>query len=286
MCVDAAEYVNRSHPQLYYITVFHEVPCDYYRRYKNLQQKGQLGDEVSPSEALLVEDGTGAVKTSDEFLAEVQDRTAFRVESVDPSFPDSYESRARTAWMDFLTKRGNLYSWMSVTIGDRPVGRITFELYSKVLPRTCQNFWLLCRGDVGTATSDEDGAPIQLAYKGTTFFRILKDAWVMGGDVTAGHSGNGGYSCFGRYIPDESFHIAHDEPGVLGMCNDGPNTSASSFYITLKRMSWMNGRYVAFGRVIDGMDVLDAIHGVETRHNQSPKETILIEDCGVLNGAM
>ncbi|CCW71290.1 unnamed protein product [Phytomonas sp. Hart1] len=286
MCVDAAEYVNRYHPQLYHITVFHEVPCDYNRRYKDLQQKGHLGDKVTPLEALLVEDGSGAVQTSDDFLTEVQGQTAFRIQSVDPLSPDSFENRAQRAWMDFLKKKGNLYSWISVRIGDRSVGLITFELYSKVLPRTCQNFWLLCRGDVGTVISETDGGPVQLTYKGTTFFRILRDTWVMGGDVTVGHTGNGVYSCYGQNMPDESFHIPHDGPGILGMCNDGPNTSASSFYITLKKMSWMNGRYVAFGRVIDGMDVLDAIHDAETKHNQSPMESILIDDCGVLNEGM
>lgn len=70
------------------------------------------------------------------------------------------------------------------------------------------------------------------------------------------------------------------------MCNDGAHTNGSAFYITRNKMKWMDKTYVAFGRVIDGMHVIDAIHGVPCLHNQAPKETIRIVDCGIIDVTM
>ncbi|EPY29918.1 35 kDa cyclophilin [Angomonas deanei] len=172
---------------------------------------------------------------------------------------------------------------MEVQVGGELAGRILMELYAKLLPRTTHNFCSLCSGDMDEVTPQGSSEPITLHYKGTTFFRVLKDAWVMGGDVSPGHKGTGGYSIYGRYFPDESFSVAHDDAGIVGMCNDGEHTNASSFYITRKKMSWMNNHYVAFGRVIDGMDIVDRIHDTEVKHNQAPRTTITIVDCGELD---
>lgn len=103
---------------------------------------------------------------------------------------------------------------------------------------------------------------------------------MQGGDITKPFTGNGGFSCYGRYFPDESFHVAHDAPGILGMVNDGEHTNSSSFYITMKKNGWMDQRYVAFGRVMEGLSVVQAIHDADVRHNQSPKSPITISECG------
>ncbi|KAK7194864.1 cyclophilin 12 [Novymonas esmeraldas] len=208
---------------------------------------------------------------------------------------DYYAELGQRAWRDFIAARGSQYCWMDVSIAAAPVGRVWFELLTSVAPLTCKNFCELCRGTTvlvqgDAAAADDDALDTaaeareqRIGYAGTTFFRTLKDAWVMAGDVSAGHTGNGGYSCFGRCFPEETFAVRHDAAGILGMCNDGPHTNSSAFYITRRPMSWMDRKFVAFGRVMDGMDVVDAIHAVEVRHNQSPLETITITDCGVFD---
>lgn len=227
-----------------------------------------------------------SVQTGECFLLYIQQVTNFRVLPMDPSHPDSYANRAIFSWKKFLHDRGNRYCWLSIKIGDRDVGKITLELFSPMLPRTSTNFWRLCSGRGGEVIPEGETEPVELTYKGTTFFRILKGAWIMGGDVSAGHTGTGGYSCYGRHFPDESFAVPHSDAGILGMCNDGEHSNASSFYITMGKMSWMNGKYVAFGRVVDGMRTVEEIHRQPVKHNQSPVMSITIADCGALDVSM
>ncbi|KPA73664.1 cyclophilin 12 putative (CYP12) [Leptomonas pyrrhocoris] len=297
-CTDAAAYVNRTYPESYAVSIQRDVPRDFDERRAQWIAAGQLAtDEHARSDVLVHNVATNAFMTAAEFLALVMLTTHYRA---DPSTDnaESYRARAQQSWLDFLAARDRQYCWMDVTVDDVAVGRVWFELFSAVAPLTCKNFCELCRGtsvevtlpSASTSAAAEAGSADQaagtrtlLTYKGTTFFRILKDAWVMAGDVTAGHSGNGGYSCYGRTFPDESFAVAHDAAGVLGMCNDGPHTNSSSFYITRRPLSWMDRKYVAFGRVMDGMSVVDAIHAVGVKHNQSPLATIVIADCGVLD---
>lgn len=244
-----------------------------------LEENRLVGTKDAPLEA-------SSVQTGESFLLYIQQVTSFRVLPMDPSHPDSYANRAIFSWKKFLHDRGNRYCWLSIKIGDRDAGKITLELFSPMLPRTSTNFWRMCSGRGGEVIPEGEVEPVQLTYKGTTFFRILKGAWIMGGDVSAGHTGTGGYSCYGRHFPDESFAVPHSDAGILGMCNDGEHSNASSFYITMGKMSWMNGKYVAFGRVVDGMRTVEEIHRQPIKHNQSPVMNITIDDCGALDVSM
>eukprot|EP00796_Vickermania_ingenoplastis_P010760 gene10760-7488_t len=278
-CSECAEYVNKTYGEELQIEVVHEMPRDFDERKEGLAAEGKLED---PSVVVVVVDESGSVQPGEAFLQFIQAHTTFRVLPIDPAHPDSYENRALFSWHKFLRDRGNSYCWMTVKIGDEDAGKITFELYSKLLPRTSTNFWRMCCGRGGTLVPEGETEPYVLSYKGTTFFRILKGAWIMGGDVSPGHTGTGGFSCYGRHFPDESFAVRHHR-GILGMCNDGEHSNASSFYITMSKMSWMNGKYVAFGRVMDGMKTVEAIHNQEVKHSQAPVVKITIEDCGVLD---
>ncbi|KAH9577851.1 Cyclophilin-type peptidyl-prolyl cis-trans isomerase domain [Trypanosoma melophagium] len=349
-CTEAAAYLQKEYSDLYYVDIFYEVPRDFYSRRQKLLDAKKIDDEKM--DVIVIQTGVEQAMSGEAFLQRVQQETKFRVLNIPHEHPDSYVHMALASWKKFLRGRGNSYSWMLVAINGVVRGRITFELYAQLLPRTCNNFWHLCCGDLGTIvrpreqgqqqvpvphkkhtdkpqekkkkenhhhgngnvmeggeepqqgettgckqeqnngkTKEEnekeekkEKEEVRLSYKGTTFFRTLHGAWVMGGDITGDHGGNGGHSCYGRYFPDESYAVPHDSSGVLGMCNDGGgNTNASAFYITMKPMTWMNGRYVAFGRVMDGMDVVEAIHNVDVRHNQSPREVITIFDCGVID---
>ena len=139
-------------------------------------------------------------------------------------------------------------AWLDVAIGGRPAQRITFELYSDVLPRTCENFRALCAGDRGA----------RLTYAGSTFHRVIRNFMIQGGDFTRG-DGTGGESVYGEKFADEGFPHKHDAAHVLSMANAGPDTNGSQFFVTLRATPHLDGKHVVFGRVAAGGDVVDAI---------------------------
>lgn len=95
-------------------------------------------------------------------------------------------------------------------------GRVVFEVFDKEVPKTAENFIMLCRGD--------KGAPMH--YKGNKFHRIIDNFMMQGGDTTAGN-GTGGVSIYGEKFEDEGVWYPHTHAGVLSMANAGPNTNGS-----------------------------------------------------------
>ena len=165
--------------------------------------------------------------------------------------------------------------YFDVTIGGRPAGRIVFELYNDIVPKTAENFRCLCTGEKGTGRS---GKP--LCYRGCTFHRVIPEFMLQGGDFTRGN-GTGGESIYGTKFEDENFRMRHTKPGLLSMANAGPNTNGSQFFITTVVTSWLDGKHVVFGEVVQGMDVVKAIEAKGTRSGAT-REPIVIADCGQL----
>lgn len=124
-------------------------------------------------------------------------------------------------------------------------GRINFELFDDVVPKTAENFRALCVGD----QKDKQGNA--LAYAGSKFHRIIEKFMMQGGDFTRG-DGRGGKSIYGDKFPDENFKIKHEEPFLLSMANGGPGTNGSQFFITFVPTPFLNDKHVVFGRVVSG----------------------------------
>ncbi|HLX18621.1 MAG TPA: peptidylprolyl isomerase [Gaiellaceae bacterium] len=136
-------------------------------------------------------------------------------------------------------------------------GPIAVELYDDDAPKTVDNFLSLARSDF---------------YKGVIFHRVIPDFMIQGGDPTGTGRGGPGYT-----FEDE----ANDHPvvrGALAMANAGPNTNGSQFFIvTTEAAPWLNGKHTVFGRVTDGMDVVDAISAVDTDGSDRPRADVIIE---------
>ncbi|BAM38772.1 peptidyl-prolyl cis-trans isomerase [Theileria orientalis strain Shintoku] len=172
---------------------------------------------------------------------------------------------------DNMTTRPRVF--FDLSVGGQKVGRVVFELFSDVVPKTAENFRLLCTGEKST--------PSQLLhYKGSTFHRVIPQFMCQGGDFTR-HNGTGGRSVYGEKFADENFKLKHDRPYLLSMANAGPNTNGSQFFITTVVTSWLDGKHVVFGEVVEGKDVVKKVEAVGTPSG-SPTKKVVIEDCGQL----
>jgi len=158
--------------------------------------------------------------------------------------------------------------FFDVAVNGEPLGRITFKLYDQVVPKTAQNFRELCTGQNG------------FGYAGSGFHRVIPQFMLQGGDFTKGN-GTGGKSIYGEKFKDENFQLKHDRPFLLSMANAGPNTNGSQFFITTVVTSWLDGKHVVFGEVVDGKDLVQTIEKLGSQSG-TPKAVVQITQSGTL----
>ncbi|XP_062979028.1 NK-tumor recognition protein isoform X2 [Elgaria multicarinata webbii] len=167
--------------------------------------------------------------------------------------------------------------FFDIEINREPVGRIIFQLFSDVCPRTCKNFLCLCTGEKGIGKTTGK----KLCYKGSTFHRVVKNFMIQGGDFSEGN-GKGGESIYGGYFKDENFVLKHDRAFLLSMANRGKHTNGSQFFITTKPAPHLDGVHVVFGLVISGFEVIEQIENLKTDTASRPYADVRVIDCGVL----
>ncbi|XP_010679137.2 peptidyl-prolyl cis-trans isomerase CYP63 isoform X1 [Beta vulgaris subsp. vulgaris] len=173
-----------------------------------------------------------------------------------------------------MSKKKNPHVFLDVSIGGDPVQRIVIELFADVVPKTAENFRVLCTGEKGVGATT--GKPLH--FKGTNFHRIIKGFMAQGGDFSKG-DGTGGESIYGGKFADENFKLEHTGTGFLSMANCGRDTNGSQFFITFKRTPHLDGKHVVFGKVVEGMDVVKNIEQFGTSEGQ-PTKQVKIVDCG------
>lgn len=218
--------------------------------------------------------------------------------------------RAQRSALDHATT-----AFFDIAIDGTNAGRLIVELFDDVVPQTVENFRCLVSGErplptttpVTTSTATESaGSPVasgvvaaapgssvlssspspsavpsmgRLDYIDTAVHRIIK-----GHAVYLGELGGLSVPALEGGLQDESFAMRHAQRGVLSMVSRGPNTNGSSFCITLDKAPVLDFKQVVFGKIVDGITVLDKIEAVPLSKTGIPKQTISVAFCGVLTG--
>ncbi|KAK7135424.1 hypothetical protein R3I94_014176 [Phoxinus phoxinus] len=158
--------------------------------------------------------------------------------------------------------------FFDITANGSPVGRVIMELRADVVPKTAENFRQLCTGQPG------------FGYKGSTFHRVIPNFMCQAGDFT-NHNGTGGKSIYGNKFEDENFTLKHTGAGCLSMANAGPNTNGSQFFICTDLTSWLDGKHVVFGQVVEGLEIIKKVEGYGSSSGKTSAK-IVIANCGQL----
>ena len=154
-------------------------------------------------------------------------------------------------------------------------GTYVAELYYEAAPITVANFVALAEGKHPMVDTAYQGKRF---YDNLSFHRVIKDFMIQGGDPAGTGSGDPGYR-----FPDEIVDtLSHDTKGILSMANAGPGTNGSQFFVTLNETPWLDGKHTVFGKVVEGLDVVEGIGSVETGPGDRPVKEVLIENVNII----
>lgn len=170
---------------------------------------------------------------------------------------------------------GSNEAYLDISVGGEEARRVVIELASAALPKTTENFRLLCQ-------EKENG------YESTSIFKIEKTVGLCLGDIVSndGTSGKCHPSIATSDSPfsfkDEGFLVSHTGPGIVSMMSPGVHRNDSRFLITTSEAPQLDGRFVAFGRVKEGMDVVhDIATSIFTKRGR-PTVDVKVVGCGVV----
>lgn len=147
---------------------------------------------------------------------------------------------------------------------DTSLGMIKLELFANEAPGTVENFMKLCANGF---------------YDGLIFHRVIAGFMIQGGCPIGDGSGGPGYVIKDEFVAS----LKHSTPGILSMANAGPNTGGSQFFITLAPTPWLNGKHTIFGKVTEGMDVLQSFGKVRTDNHDRPVEAVKIRSAKIVD---
>ncbi len=151
------------------------------------------------------------------------------------------------------------------------LGEFKIELYAKECPETVWNFINLAEGRQKTKKE----GPF---YDGLIFHRVISGFVIQGGCPDGNGTGGPGY----RFIDECTPELRHESAGILSMANAGPGTNGSQFFVTLGATPHLDGRHTVFGKVIEGMDVINKIGTVATGAMDRPHENVVMEKVTIL----
>jgi cyclophilin family peptidyl-prolyl cis-trans isomerase len=154
--------------------------------------------------------------------------------------------------------RENFMNSNSIAKVETSKGVFKIELFEDKTPITAQNFIDLTRKGY---------------YDGLIFHRVIANFMIQGGDPSGNGTGGPGYCIPDEFCPE----LKHDSAGILSMANRGPNTGGSQFFITLVPTPWLDNRHAVFGKVIEGLEVVQEIGLVKTGMNDRPVEKVVVE---------
>lgn len=231
---------------------------------------------------LCTYEGKTVVFLDEEFIGSSEEFLLWSVRKYD--FKDFrplalFHALAKEEYKNYLKDTKRQYVYWDMAIDREVIGTMLIELLDDILPDTCENFKQLCVGDQIEKKSHDP--PLKLSYKGSIIHRVVKNGWIQGGDIVDG-KGDNGWSIYGETFKDENYALKHTKRGIIGMANKGRHSNASQFYITLQAAPWMDLEYVAFGQIVEGLDVLDKLEAVDT-YNERPLQECVIKECGIFH---
>lgn len=142
-------------------------------------------------------------------------------------------------------------------------GNFKIELFNDKAPITTGNFIKLANDEF---------------YNGLIFHRVIPNFMIQGGCPHGTGGGGPGYTIIDEFHPD----LRHNAPGILSMANAGPNTGGSQFFITVEPTPWLDKHHSIFGKVIEGMEVVDAISKVKRDANDKPFKDVVIDSINII----
>ena len=152
------------------------------------------------------------------------------------------------------------------------LGDFTVELFETQAPKTVANFANLADGSKEWKHPKTGESHKKPFYDGLVFHRIIEGFMIQGGDPLGQGFGGPGYQFPDEFHPD----LRHDRAGILSMANAGPNSNGSQFFITLAPTPHLDRKHSVFGRVVEGLDVVEKIGRVQTDRNDRPVTPVVM----------